>query len=90
MPQAIELRQRNLMLISTKTEVPVADLQAMLENWEEFESDPNNPLMIVIDFTAPDGTYVPWSEMSKKYFRDNFRFVWLTRPNKFRPVVSIF
>lgn len=90
MPQAIELRQKNLMLISIKTGEPVADLQAMLENWEEFESNPNNPLMIVIDFHTDTGNYVPWSEMSKEFFRDHFRFVWLTRPNKFRPVVPLF
>lgn len=90
MPQAIELRQRNLMLISTKINVPVADLQAMLENWEEFEPDTNNPLMIVIDFHTDTGKYIEWSEMSKKFFRDHFRFVWLTRSNKFRPVVTLY
>lgn len=90
MPQAIEMRQKNLMLISTKTEIPVADLQAMLENWEEFDSNPNNPLMIVIDLHSDTGEYFPWHEMSREFFDDHFRFVWPGRNNKFRPVVSKF
>lgn len=90
MPQAIELRQETLMLISIKTGEPKADFQAMLENWQEFEPSSDNPLMIVVDFTTDTGNYVPWSEMSKKFFTDHFRFVWSDRPNKFRTVVPLF
>jgi hypothetical protein len=90
MPQAIELRKKTLMLISTKTEEPIADLQAMLENWQEFELSSDNPLVIVIDWDAPNGLYYPWVEMPKRIFDETFRFAFEPHnPNKFEPVVAI-
>lgn len=90
MPQAIELRQKTLMLISTKTEEPIADLQAMLENWREFELRSDNPLMIVIDCTDPNGTYHAWLEMPKNIFDDTFRFAFEPHNrNKFESVVTL-
>jgi hypothetical protein len=86
MAQAIEMRQDTLMLISNHTEIPLADLQAMLENWQAFESDPKNPLVIVIDFNGING-YMPWAEMSKKIFDAFFRYTFEPiNPNKFEYV----
>lgn len=90
MPQAIELRQETLTLISLKTDVPTADLRAMLEDWQAFESDSNNPLVIVFDFHAPNGKHITWADMSKKVFADHFKFVFEPpNPNKFEAVTTL-
>lgn len=89
MPQAIKMRQENLMLISNKIEMPIADLQAMYEDLTAFDSVLQQGFYIVFDFYAMDGTYVPWGEMSTRYFNDNFKFVYGENPNKFMPVVHI-
>lgn len=90
MPQAIELTQKTLMLVSTKTEEPVADLQAMIEDWHKFELRSNNPLVIVIDWTSPDGAYHAWTDMPKEIFNETFRYAFEPHnPNKFEPVVTL-
>lgn len=90
MPQAIEVREDTLMLISIKTEYPLADLQAMLEDWQKFELRSDNPLMLVIDWTSPDEVYHVWLDMPKNIFDETFRFAFEPHnPNKFEHVVTI-
>ena len=91
MPRAIELRQETLMLASTQTGEPIADLQAMFENWQEFElGNEDNPLMIVLDWTSPDGNYHTWLDVPKRIFDETFRFAFEPHnPKKFEPVVTL-
>ena len=90
MPQAIEIRQDTLMLISNKAEYPLADLQAMHDDWEKFEIRSDNPLILVIDWTSPDGTYHTWLDMPKTVFDETFRFAFEPHnPNKFETVVTV-
>ena len=90
MPRAIALSKETLMLASIQTGEPLADLQAMMENWQEFELRSDNPLMIIVDWTSPDGNYHTWLELPKEIFDSEFRFAFEPHnPKKFESVVTI-
>lgn len=83
MPQAVQLTENNVILIATKCELPIADVQAMAEEASEREAGQ----YMIFDYTAPGG-YAPYLVMSTTLFDQKFRFVYGEIPNKFMPIVS--
>lgn len=85
MPQALMLTQKTIVAHSIKTELPIKDVQALLEH----RQSTGVTSYIVFDYTNEKGYYVPWFDMSADEFREQFQFPFGENPNKFMPVCSI-
>lgn len=82
--QAVKLTENNVMLIAVKTELPIADVQAM------YEDAANSDIVeyMIFDYTA-EGGYAPYLLMNETLFFEKFRFPFDELPNKFMPIVHI-
>ena len=84
MPQAVLLTENNVMLIANKTELPIADVQAMYED----AAERGITEYMIFDYTT-EGAYAPYLAMNKTLFDEKFYFPYGEKPNKFMPIVSL-
>ena len=86
MPQACLLTQETVLVCAIKMDMPTADVQAMLEDYDSIQET----FYIVFDWTNRNGYYHPWCSMRDDKFAEELRFVHEPPSNKkFEPVVTI-
>lgn len=82
--QAVQLTENNVMLIAVKTELPIADVQAIYED----SATSGVTEYIIFDYNVVGG-YGSSLLMNKTLFFEKFYFPFGELPNKFMPIVSI-
>lgn len=84
MMKAIKFTEETIDVIHTQTNLPTADLYAMLQNREDLKEKS----YFVLGWKDLSGREHPWIEMRSDYFHEQFELSTLNRPDMFVPVVN--
>lgn len=88
MPQAVKLTSKTKMLVSIQIDLPIQDVEAMLDNALAAKKN-HGDCYVVIDYVDKDGKAVDWSTMHRRFFEDHFRFSAPENANRFVYVTAI-
>lgn len=82
MPQAVKLTSKTKMIVANKTDLPIKDVEAMIEVATSARKN-HGDCYLVFDYPTPDGQSIPWATMHREYFEKHFEFAEPENDSKF-------